>query len=318
MKELKIKFSLKSSYSTPFYADTIFGSLCWAFRYTNGEEFLKDFLKFYEENPPLLVSDAFPCIEDIFYIPMPNLPQNSRIREELRKQWGMEEESRLKEFANIYKKLSKTKYIPEDIVKDKFSLLKIMLYLKKHNTKFDVFNYNVTHNVIDRYSDTSRHVFEENETDVKYNMYFYLKYDENKIDTDTIRQGLRYIEITGFGKNASTGKGQIEILDYIETEERDCKNQNYFLNLSSAYVPDNGDIDQYCYYNVHLKKGRLGGDYVNKYSPFKKPVLMLKSGAVIKCPPDKVYGSLIKKVHYENSEIVQYGYAYPFGIEFDL
>lgn len=318
MKELKIKFSLKSSFSTPFYADTIFASLCWTFKYIKGEEFLTDFLASYKENPPLLLSDAFPYIEKegetVYYVPMPNLPQSSKIRESVRKAWGLEDNSKLKEFANLYKKISKTKFIPEDILTEKLTLDTILIYLKEHSAKFETFNYNVTHNVINRYSNTSNNVFESSETDINYNLYFYLKYDENKICLEDIKQGLKYIEITGYGKDASIGKGQIEIIDYIETEE-EPKTKNNFLNLSSAYVPNKGDIDEYCYYNVHLKKGKLGGDYVNKYSPFKRPVLMIKAGAIIKGQSNKVYGCLVRNIHYENPDIVQYGYAYPLGVE---
>lgn len=57
----KITLTLKSAISTPFDSDTIWGHMCWALKYVEGESALKDLLNDYDNGKvPLLVSNGLP------------------------------------------------------------------------------------------------------------------------------------------------------------------------------------------------------------------------------------------------------------------
>jgi CRISPR-associated protein Csm4 len=71
MKSYKVTLKLTSPYATDWQADTIWGHLCWALRFTYGESALTDFITKYEKGePPLLVSNGFPGD----FLPRPILP----------------------------------------------------------------------------------------------------------------------------------------------------------------------------------------------------------------------------------------------------
>src|SRR3989304_7611507 len=60
MKTFEIILRPKSSLLTPLQSDTIFGSICWAIKYSEGEQELVDFLEKYQTSPPLILSNGFP------------------------------------------------------------------------------------------------------------------------------------------------------------------------------------------------------------------------------------------------------------------
>src|SRR2546423_3596324 len=61
MKSYRFKLRPLAPWSTPWQADTIFGSLCWELLRLQGEDPLKQFLhRFSEGEPPFVLSDALP------------------------------------------------------------------------------------------------------------------------------------------------------------------------------------------------------------------------------------------------------------------
>src|SRR5947209_11742672 len=61
MKSYRFKLRPLTPWSTPWQADTIFGSLCWELLRLEGEDSLKRFLRQFEAGePPFMVSDALP------------------------------------------------------------------------------------------------------------------------------------------------------------------------------------------------------------------------------------------------------------------
>lgn len=73
MPEYQVRLRLRSSYVTPFHADTLFGHICWAIVYQEGEDALRELLAVYASQPPLLISDGFPWLTGRSYLPMPLL-----------------------------------------------------------------------------------------------------------------------------------------------------------------------------------------------------------------------------------------------------
>jgi len=100
MKNLKFILNPKSSIVSDFHSDTIFGHICWAIKYVEGENKLREFLKKYQAQPPLILSSGFPRIE-----------MNGQVTEFLPKPilkpLRLDEEENL--FNNFYKNTKKEK-----------------------------------------------------------------------------------------------------------------------------------------------------------------------------------------------------------------
>lgn len=87
MNKYKIQISLLSAVLTPFHSDTLWGHICWAIRYLDGEGELEKFLQCYsDDKPPLIISSAFPQ----GYLPFPVLPPMDKetMKELSKKYWG--------------------------------------------------------------------------------------------------------------------------------------------------------------------------------------------------------------------------------------
>ena len=70
MKLYKTTFIPTSNFATTLKGDTLFGQICWAIRYTFGNDKLEALLLNYETKPFLVVSDGFAK----GYLPKPSLP----------------------------------------------------------------------------------------------------------------------------------------------------------------------------------------------------------------------------------------------------
>ena len=64
-------------------------------------------------------------------------------------------------------------------------------------------------------------------------------------------------------------------------------------------------------YKIMIKYGKLGEEKTYCGQPFKKPLIMLRPGAVFRTSPVKpYYGRLVEDVAYSDSSVVQYGFAF--------
>lgn len=115
----------------------------------------------------------------------------------------------------------------------------------------------------------------------------------------------------GFGKDKSTGSGQLEIQP-DETFSEDI----FALDQADAWMAlSHCVLDAYpsdaCWFSSHLKKGRLGGEYAvhgpdgGKTNPFKKSILMQLPGSVLKYR-DQPKGRLLQDVH-SDEKICHFG-----------
>lgn len=79
MKAYRLNITPRSPLGSPLQTDTLFGHLCWALRYTQGEPRLRDFLHAFDDiPPPLVLSNGFP--ED--FLPRPVFPARARMPDE--------------------------------------------------------------------------------------------------------------------------------------------------------------------------------------------------------------------------------------------
>lgn len=116
MQNLKLILKLKSSIISGFQSDTIFGHICWAIKYLDGEDKLKEFLEVYQIEPPLFLSSGFPRIkidgEIIDFFPKPTLrPLSLDEEEKLFKNFYKDNKKEHVLFSSTLKNLKKQKYI---------------------------------------------------------------------------------------------------------------------------------------------------------------------------------------------------------------
>ena len=112
MRNYKINIRLKSSIITPFHSDTLWGHICWALRYTQGEKELLDFLECYDSGePPLVISNAFPKN----YLPFPVLGPigKEKQKELINTFWNS---SDFVTAVSALKKVLRTKYISKELL----------------------------------------------------------------------------------------------------------------------------------------------------------------------------------------------------------
>ena len=172
-----------------------------------------------------------------------------------------------------------------------------------------------THNVLNRWTSTSEDLFQAEDRFSSHGFYFLAQLDESRLSLDEYGACMEYIERSGYGADRSTGKGAICDLRIEEWALPECPGATHYVNLSSAFVPAAGDIDPAeSHYAVHVKHGKLGGDYAVIGNVWKKPVMMLTAGSVFPGDPKAPHGQLVRNVHWEYSDVVQYGYAFPMGV----
>ena len=294
MKLYKLKIVPRSSQITPWQSDTVMGSLCWIIRQKQGEEKLKDFIRLNQEGQyPFVVSGCFPGE----YLPKPMAGNVFPFDEDIPKKQVLE-------IADQAKKAKGENYLNLDEFNQVIMGGRTEI-ASKGNYQLDV---GVMHNTISRYTNTTTEgsLFELFETfwSVPYlTMYAYISDGQEDYFLDLMEQ----LAQKGYGKRASIGKGVFSVEGFNEFDGfAEPGGANCFVSLSN-YVPASSDPVK-GQYKTFVKYGKLGQDLGLSENPFKKPLLMIKPGAVFWTPsPRKVYGRLVEKVSGQHDEVVQFG-----------
>ncbi len=286
-KYFVVSIEIVSPISTPLLADTIWGHICWGIKYYESEESLKKFLKTYEtKTPKLIISDAF------FKNSLPAPMLTPLISEKLTKE-------QLKEL----KSKKRIKYIPKDtfLTDNKISINSLKL------TDFNIIKTERLRNTINRLTNTTREnggLYEVEEIWFKDKVFeiYVISY----LDKKEIFKYFDYGLSIGFGKDASTGKGIINVIDVKEINLPQSGNRVMAL---ANFVPSEQDKVKDLYADVFTKYGKLGGEFAVNSNPFKKPIVMFKTGATFSLEEKKFFvGTLLSNIH-KNLEIKHYAFA---------
>lgn len=300
MKLFKAIISPKSSFLTPLKGDTLFGQICWAISYKFGEKFLNDLLDSYDTAPFLVVSDAFVS----GYLPKPNLPLSmlnepdfDKNKKEIRKKiWLSLDDLQNGEFQNAKKN--------DEILQN----------LEKENNKSTHSSQLIMHNTINRLSFTTGESDEfapfslQEFTISERDIYFLL--DETKFSKDDLQKTLEFIGKMGYGKKSTIGKGRFEICEF-EPVLYSQSSAKRFMALSPVVLNcDAVKNAKKCFYEPFVRFGKHGGDLANS-SPFKKPILLADTGAVVEYESEKelkFIGRAVRGISAHESTLHQ-GYA---------
>jgi len=287
MRLYKTTLTPLSNFATTLRGDTLFGQLCWAIRYSFGEDRLIELLSSYKDKPFLIVSDGFAS----GYLPKPTAPMEF-LREDITKK----KENRKQKWLTL-----------KELQNADFSQAKTDEEVKSHSvgsvTIKNSLNYKTFHTDDSGiFSPYGIYEFPLNTQD----LYFLI--DESKYKLIELHKALEMVASMNYGKKASIGKGSFLFGDFESVELG--RGSDTFMALSPFVLEGDKSIKE-CYYEPFTRFGKHGAGLANK-NPFKSPLLLADSKAVIVCQErqnDLQYIGKAIKGHSSNPHTVHQGYS---------
>ncbi|OON98959.1 MAG: hypothetical protein ATN35_00445 [Epulopiscium sp. Nele67-Bin004] len=304
------EFVVKTSVLTPFHSDTLWGHIVWAIKYLHGDKVFEEYLtKFVQdEYKPFIISNAFPK----GYLPFINLPHS------FDKPATKAEAILLSNFKSL---IQQVKFVPKDMfvkMKNGLSIVDIYNEYKKdpeYLTKLGMLDFEqyetATKNSIDRLTGGTDDgaLYSQVETVYTTPLEVYIKVQ----DDEYIQEAINYIGQTGYGKKASTGKGQLQTISFekVDTLLDNTHHTQAYISLSS-YIPKVGDYENCLHANISSKKGKIANS--NEVNPFKSPYCYYEAGSIFEGSVIDNKGQMLQGLH-TNSEVVQYGVPFIVGVK---
>lgn len=277
MNLLRFTFMPKTAFATPIKGDTLFGQCCWAIRHGFGESRLTDLLDGYTQGKPFLVlSDALPQ----GFLRRPTLPLEML---------GFDLDS-----PEQRKKIKAKRWLPESVLAKPLpqwsecalseselveSLgLQGSLSLTAHQM----------HNSLNRLTGTTGKGEGFAPFDLETFWFHpevplavYAVLDETRLSRDELKQAMAAVGQQGYGKEASAGLGKFEITAFESWQPAAPSKPGAWLTLAPC-APQGLPWDaEHCYYEPFTRFGRHGDAAVHTGKPFKNPVLLADSFAVL-------------------------------------
>jgi CRISPR-associated protein Csm4 len=254
-----------SAFGTPPKGDTVFGQLCWALRNRLGEERLTQLLDGYTAGRPFaVVSDALPT----GHLPRPALPGHSfnLLPQEDRKAAKKRAWLPVEHFAAPVADWLKYCRTAAELLGDK---------IQPH-----------PHNAVDRRTGTTGDGFapysmgrqwygEETALDI------HIVLDESRLSATDLERALRDIGELGFGRDAGIGLGRYRVDAFEPAALPSQTDANAWLTLAPSAPQGLAWDAGRCFYTVFTRFGRHGDIGVHRGNPFKAPVLLANTGAVL-------------------------------------
>jgi CRISPR-associated protein Csm4 len=315
----------RTAFGTPLVGDTLFGQLCWTLRRHFGEEWLTERLAGYCEGRPFLVlSDAFPQ----GFLPLPtvpaffwNEPPSDVDRKALKKKRWLSVEKLEPDFrawqsrACADAEAAQTvlqKYISLESRKGEERISLQELHAQPHNSINRATSTTGEGNMFAPYEQAQYWFHPEMRLDL------YAILDETRITAEEFGKALEDMGKSGYGRDASIGLGKFESKrDAAFSGLPHAANANAFLTLAPSAPQGQGFVQKRSFYHILTRFGRHGDVAVQFGNPFKRPLLLAKSGAVF-CPQtweNRVFiGQGLSDVSLAHAETVAQGYTPVIGI----
>lgn len=281
MRTYRVRLTPLSAFGTKPMGDTLFGQLCWAVRNRHGEERLNSLLDGYTHGRPFtVVSDALPA----GYLPRPSLPGH----------W-------FREVPNTDRKAAKKRaWLPLDQFHKPVADWLEYCQPPSSIPGATATEHPQSHNTLNRHTGTTGegqfapyamnqlwygHKERENEkakaSQMPVLLDVYVVLDEARLSADELRELFTDIGMMGFGRNASIGLGKYEVKECSPFGPPAQDKANAWLTLAPC-APQGlpWQVDR-CFYQPFTRFGRHGDVAVHGGNPFKTPVLLANTGAVL-------------------------------------
>lgn len=305
MRTYLIQLSVPSGFISPWQSDTLYGHLCWiaerseAFRSFRGAAGFIDLFR--HGPPPLVISDGFPGE----MLPSPV---------DLRERFLPASEVKLDRqgYAEL-KQLKKAAWL----TRDQFTAYQRGVPFSYQPPEGKPLVHQPTlHNQIGRLNNTTSDgggLFELDEHFVTDGIVsIYARIDDNLVED--VRLLFEHLAYSGFGAKKTSGKGAFKVMDFAPFSGFDLEGTpDAFVTLSHCVPAENDPTDGA--YRVRVKYGKLGEEKTYCGNPFKKPLAMLKPGAVFRCQTPTLWcGRLVENIAYTDPTVVQFGFGFAVSI----
>ena len=298
------------------HSDKIFGAILSALAELYPSKINEIKVRFQDDNPPFLISSAFPFIE----------LENRKIR--FFPKIFIDEESLFSGDMEIIKKFDKIQYYQEDIFFkilmgeisinnilnnfDDYYIIDNFLLIEDLDLKNCYKKVTIQHNRINRLNNSNKSFFTEG---IKYNsfcgVFFCIKIFDKEF-YNILLSVFRLLKDKGFGSNISIGRGHFE----YEIEKKDIydlhnsrfsSESNYFVTLS-RFIPSSKDItfiDSSSNYELGFKRS------ISRFNEQRNQVIFFKEGSTFFAKKNECYG----KLAVTGKKSVEYGFAFPLKIK---
>ncbi|MEA3465352.1 MAG: hypothetical protein U9R29_05015 [Thermodesulfobacteriota bacterium] len=300
MQVYRYKIKPLSAFATPMRSDTLYGQLLCAAAELDGTDGVAALIQqFTDKQPPFVLSSVFPAGK----LPMPVLSGIKRPTfKKIAKGNMFDELSQQKKF----RKLSYICVSDWNDVAGQLSSLKLFQHHRNKKpateTEAKVKSSRTMHNSIDRNNNRviegGLYSSESSYFDVDYCYDLYVK----TADRESFERLFSHVATTGFGADASTGKGQF---DFEIDESFDSAMFHYQgnaeMNLSVCMALE---TDQFAgTWNLFTKLAKVWNGF-GETNPFKKPFIAFTEGSVFTHMPNSDF--VLRNIH-SNSDYVQIG-----------
>lgn len=297
-----VRLWLEGPIATPMISGTLFGHLCWAYRWRFGEERFAQWLRELD-NQPLLISDAMSrgCLPKPLLRAQPRDPEplEAASLKTLKKQPWLSRD----QFLKIRNRLNEDSLLAA-LAADEQTRERERA-ARRSEPVLEVSMTRIPHNTINRLT---------NRTLPQGGLYFTDEewptqaarerevYVQTALDPPLLRELFTLTGKMGYGRDASAGRGQFSVLD-IEAAPGGLFDApgNRRLSLSHGNLtPNMADAR----YRLHTHFGKVGALYSISAKPFKKPLTLLRPGATFRPTDDGPFGELLRGVYSVNPRVV--------------
>ncbi len=282
----RLTLLLTAPLGTPMTGPTLFGRLCWLVRETEGEAALAAWLA----DPARMwrLSDAFPagCLPRPLGRPRPLSSDQLKSVKELKKRPMLRRETWLQRRAAW----DDAALDPErDLCRDA-----ALFWRTAHNTIDRRTGKTLEAGGLYFTSEDWRFVREENR--------WLDLYVECHDTPDRVRWAFEELGREGYGRDASTGRGRWDVLEFAEDRDLMGTEGDRRMSLSSGFLTPETMAD--AYWRLEPLFGKAGPQLAaSGISPFKHPVLLTKPGMTFRPLGEGPWGRWLTGVHPERPEI---------------
>lgn len=285
------------SISAPPSAPTLWGHLAWWVRYTQGEAALKEWFLAFQQDPPFLLSSAFPT----GYLPRPLLPpiqeQEEQDTERRKKLKGLRYLS-LETFAQVVQEGEEALREAPELTQDKAPRISLAT-----QTRVGIARSTGTAQEGILFTDR---VYWLNDQKSKQTWTVYVQLRQ---EVAYLEEALREIGTFGYGGKSSVGLGRFEVVGIEDMELPEAQSPTHYVTLAPTLPEGEG------FFALETYWGRLGGHYAQAETPFKRPYLRAKEGSVFKQASSARFLDVTPEPAPEAGvRVWEYLYAFPLGV----
>ena len=329
MQAYRLTIRPQTAFGTPLVGDTWFGHICWGIAEQYGHDTLAACLCDYTAGRPfLIISDAFPA----GYLPLPTLPSrywqagDEQDRKKLKKRQWLPQDALDRPLHEWQQHAKTSADIAAKIVEERQKKNPQQKKMKGEKNEKLVESHSQPHNSINRATGTTGEgggfaPYDSEQTwyatDSRWQAYLLL--DENRLSRAQLETVLNNIGASGYGRDASIGLGKYQT-DALEPEPAGlfARSGNACLTLAPCCPQGLGYDSAHSYYQTVTRFGRHGNIQATAGNPYKSPILMAQTAAVISARPGQLYlGQGIGGISASLPATVHQGYAPIIAIEFD-